>query len=185
MVDGFLDLTTRENRMSKAHKLKDFVDAPRPEYRTFQEMLDNIKPPSKKKLQKMDKAAAERKRRESQIEDERRVKDIGKKYEIRFNWYDTASFYEDRCVLPAAAHWNMDEFLMVYLAAGIEALLEGPTDWNHSVGDHRPVTRKRLKKIVKLCRKQIDAVREMKDPEGAGDKALRMIAKIGVAHLWD
>jgi hypothetical protein len=79
----------------------------------------------------------------------------------------------------------MDEFLMIYIATGVEALLKGPTDWNWSIDGKKPSTRKKLKKIAKLCRKHIEAVRNFKNPEGAGDKALRMIADIGVGHFWD
>jgi hypothetical protein len=166
---------------------KHFVDAPRPEAEDFNFLLDALKPPklSKKKAKKIKKLAAKRKREAAQTERQLRKEDPGKGYEIRFNHNNVAEFYDDRCVLPAAAHWNMDEFLMVYLSAGIEALLKGYTDWNWSVDGNKPSTRKNLKKVAKLCREHVDMVRRFEDPQGRGDRALRILADIGVGRLWD
>jgi len=111
--------------------------------------------------------------------------DVGKLYEVRFDGSDITSFYENRAVLPMAAVWNMDEFLMVYIATAIEYLLTGTTDWKEIRDANGKRADKQLRKIASLCRKHVDAVRNFNDPGLAASQALRMLADLGPAHLWD
>jgi hypothetical protein len=81
--------------MTKQHRDRDFLEAPRPEegdVKAFLDSIDKVKI-SKKAKKKHEEAAANRKREEAQIESRLRKEDVGRGYEIRFNRYDTDSFY--------------------------------------------------------------------------------------------
>lgn len=100
-------------------------------------------------------------------------------YTVIFDYKDTKSLYEKPAVLPAAAVWNFDEFVMAYIAAGIEALLNGATAWD-------PETRKRLKKIQKLAQEFIDHKDDVTyDLSAIAHKVFKLINKVGLCQMWD
>lgn len=110
-----------------------------------------------------------------------------KPHTVRFDQGNGSAFYEDEAVLPAAAFWNLDEFLAGYMIAGINALLTGHTDWDSLQDAAGRNTRKQLIRARDLFQEYLttlNTIGETKKPE-AGNTALRILADIGIQHLWD
>lgn len=105
-------------------------------------------------------------------------------YTIEFNIKDTKSFYDDAAVLPAAAVWNFDEFLMVYISAGVDRLLHVSTGCPPVVDSAASDTVKKLKKASKLARRYASSKLEDRYPEDA-ERALRLLIKVGIDRLWN
>ncbi len=114
---------------------------------------------------------------------------------FEFDTKDRQGFYKTSVVLPAAAVWNMDEFLMAYIAAGLTWLLEeGNVNWD---GTGEFYGQPDLKNRMMEARDHAANYRKFNDDDGSltreqvveyverGNTALRLIADFGVQFLWD
>lgn len=102
---------------------------------------------------------------------------------IVFNTWDREGFYDKPVTLPAAAVWNMDEFLLSYIAAGLTWLLEeGNVDWE-ATGEMRgkPNLRDDLVRARDLAASYNFGTKQSE----SGNECFRLIADIGVGYLWD